>query len=184
MPLTLAWHPDAPPDGAATAVEAEIARAGGRILACRYRLTGATGELALPSGAPSVRADGLWKSTCFELFVRTEDGGYLEFNFAPSSQWAAYRFSGYRAGMAALPLAAPPDVRTMLAAGEFILESRVDLAGVDGLPSDGPWRAGVSAVVAERSGVISYWSAGRGPGKPDFHHPDSFVVELSAQGSP
>ena len=39
------------------------------------------------------------------MFIRPEDGeGYYEFNFSPSGEWAAYRFSGYREGMADLPL--------------------------------------------------------------------------------
>ena len=53
------------------------------------------------------RTDELWRSTCFELFLRFDDDErYVEFNFSPSTRWAAYAFDGYREGMAELPLAA------------------------------------------------------------------------------
>ena len=47
-----------------------------------------------------MRTDGLWRHTCFEAFiaaaVRPE---YWEYNLSPSGAWAAYHFTGYRAGM-------------------------------------------------------------------------------------
>lgn len=64
--------------------------------------------LALPAAVFPARADGLWQRTCFELFLRDPaTGGYLEFNFSPSGEWAAYQFDGYRTGMRALSLADP-----------------------------------------------------------------------------
>jgi len=64
--------------------------------------------LALPAAVFPARADGLWQRTCFELFLRDPGtGGYLEFNFSPSGEWAAYQFDGYRTGMRALSLADP-----------------------------------------------------------------------------
>ena len=63
--------------------------------------------LAAPVVEP-VRTDGLWKSTCFEVFLLDPSkGAYLEFNFAPSGQWAAYQFDGYRSGMRELEISAP-----------------------------------------------------------------------------
>ena len=65
-------------------------------------------SLCLPEAARPQRADGLWERTCFELFLRDpESGAYLEFNFSPSGQWAAYRFDGYRAGRRDLDVAEP-----------------------------------------------------------------------------
>ena len=58
------------------------------------------------------RADKLWRSTCFEAFLKS-DGmeAYREWNFAPSGNWAAYDFSGYREGMGQADVAAPPYIR-------------------------------------------------------------------------
>ena len=49
------------------------------------------------------RADDLWRTTCFELFVAGEGTAYREYNFSPSGQWAAYDFDDYRAGMRNAP---------------------------------------------------------------------------------
>jgi hypothetical protein len=36
----------------------------------------------------------------------------------------------------------------------------------------------VSAVVETLDGALSYWALRHPPGKPDFHHADSFALEL------
>ncbi len=37
----------------------------------------------------------------------------------------------------------------------------------------------LSAVVEDDSGTLSYWALKHAPGKPDFHHSDGFVLELT-----
>ena len=70
--------------------------------ACRagesaYRIEGATGRLRLPLPVSARRTDGLWQHTCFEAFLKADaSDSYYEFNFAPSGEWAAYRFGGRR----------------------------------------------------------------------------------------
>src|SRR5271166_3453665 len=95
QPLQL--HPDCRCDPAVR-IEADVER-----IRCdlrlRYRLAG-IGNLMIPAAEPHSRADGLWRHTCFEAFLRTPSGeAYVELNLSPSTAWAAYRFSGYRAGM-------------------------------------------------------------------------------------
>src|SRR5471030_304602 len=106
MRLTLTAHPDFPSD-AVLGIEVGIER-DGAALTLRYGLTGAIAKLALPPGAAPDRTDELWLHTCFEAFLRPEPGeAYVELNLAPSTQWAAYRFTGYRQGMAPADIAAP-----------------------------------------------------------------------------
>ena len=45
---------------------------------------------------------------------------------------------------------------------------------------DLPLRLGLCAVIEEESGVLSYWALKHRPGRPDFHHPDGFVLEIEA----
>ena len=126
---------------------ADLARSGGLL---EYSVTGA-GALAVPAPAGGERADGLWRTTCFELFVKPAGGaGYFEFNFSPSSQWAAYRFEGYRSGMTELLVLAP-----VIEPIEDGARVTVDLSG---LPA-GDWRVGVTAVIEERDGTKSYWAS-------------------------
>lgn len=139
-----------------------------------YRVTG--GPLSSPSTAAPVRADGLWQATCFELFVKPKGGsGYFEFNFSPSTAWAAYRLDDYRAGMADLPLA-PPRIEPV---GNDVRVT-VDLGG---LP-DGEWLVAFSAVIEEADGTKSYWALAHPPQEPDFHDPACFALELPAPDGP
>src|SRR5690349_4799096 len=99
MRLPLRLHPDSP-SFAATQIEVDVARPRTGSLMFSYFVTGNIGELRLPLVTSPTRAEELWQSTCFEAFVRcSASEAYYEFNFAPSTQWAAYQFDGYRSGM-------------------------------------------------------------------------------------
>ena len=39
---------------------------------------------------------------------------------------------------------------------------------------------GLSAVIEEADGNVSYWALAHPPGKPDFHHSDCLALELPA----
>jgi hypothetical protein len=72
----------------------------------RWSVEGASG-VVVPPFAGAGRQDDLWKTTCFELFVKA-GAGYSEFNFAPSERWAAYDFTGYRDGRTDRPATRAP----------------------------------------------------------------------------
>jgi hypothetical protein len=154
-------------------VTAELERDGTRF-GCRYSIAGAAKELIWEPGEPS-RADELWRHTCCELFVMAEGGGYLEFNFAPSGQWAAYRFDGYRRGIRDLEYVVP---RLTVDQGNerLVLHAEVDLPAIAAIA------VGLSAVIETADGTKSYWALAHPPGKPDFHHPDCFALKLPAAG--
>lgn len=167
MRLPLIPHPISPPAGLTLEVEA---RRAGRVLSLEYLLAGPVERVRWPEATARVRTDGLWRTTCFEAFVRT-DGGYVEYNLSPSGAWAAYRFDGYREGMRGLEIAAPFIV-TRTAPGRFGLTVDVDL------PEDATGQVGLTAVVEGLDGSIAYWALAHPSDKPDFHHPDSFALEL------
>jgi hypothetical protein len=48
-------------------------------------------------------------------------------------------------------------------------------------PADAPLRIGLSAVIEDRDGSLSYWALRHPHGKPDFHHPDAFALELKEE---
>lgn len=161
-------HPASPPV-AVSAVEVEAAILHGESL-FTYRVIG--GPVFVPPAASPARTDGLWQTTCFELFVMPAGGeGYFEFNFSPSTAWAAYRFDGYREGMADLPLA-PPRIEPV----EGGVRVAFDLGGLPG----GDWMVGITAVIEEADGTKSYWALRHPSAQPDFHHPDCFAFELPA----
>ena len=176
--LSLIPHPDFP--CALERIDAEVSwgagDGGARTLHVRFVAQGAD-ELVVPAAQAPSRTDGLWQTTCFELFLRPRQGeSYVEFNFSPSGQWAAYGFDGYRAGMHDLELRGNPRVKSERMGDDFGLEVELDLAGV----SPELCRMSLSAVIEARDGRKSYWAIAHPPGKPDFHHPDCFARELPA----
>ena len=174
MRQSLRLHPDSL-CAAATRVEADIARPrpGGLILS--YIVSGRIGDLRMPPIVAAARTDELWRHTCFEAFVRGSAGpAYYEFNFSPSTQWAAYRFDSYRSGMRIATEIAAPRIEVRSSAETYTLQAALEF---DGLSS--PLHLGLSAVFEETNGRKSYWALAHPPGKPDFHHADCFALELS-----
>ena len=174
MRLVLTPHPETP-SAAIAAIEVEGARLDRTGLELRYSVRGDIGRLLTPVPAAPERTDGLWQATCFEAFLRPDDGAaYYEFNFAPSSQWAAYAFDAYRAGMRPLALEAP---RIDVATSDDLYEVSVAFEWPL-LAQHARLRVALTAVIEDVSGGKSYWALKHAPGKPDFHHADGFAVEL------
>jgi len=161
-------HPDHPPVSI-SGVRASLALGPGKS-ALLYTVDGAIPFIP-PKAAP-VRTDGLWTTTCFELFVKADgDESYLEFNFSPSTQWAAYRFENYRSGGTDLPMESPT-----IEPVEHGVRVSADFSEYLALGC----QIGLSAVIEETDGTKSYWALAHPPGRPDFHHPDCFALELPA----
>ena len=178
MRQVLRLHPDSP-CSPVTRVEVDVGRprAGGLVLC--YFVAGKISDLRLPAALPAARADELWRHTCFEAFVRTSPGaGYYEFNFTPSTQWAAYGFGSYRSGMRVATEISAPRIEVQSSRKSCTLRASLELDGLSMLPQDAGWRLGLSALIEETSGHKSYWALAHPPGKVDFHHSDCFVYEL------
>ncbi|NTS64414.1 DOMON-like domain-containing protein [Sphingomonas sp. HHU CXW] len=172
---SLTPHPDHPPLGV-RGVTVDLRMIDGGAMLLNYVVDGA--ETAVwPERTSAVRSDGLWRTTCFELFLMFDDEEhYVEFNFSPSSAWAAYAFDGYRDGMAELSRDLVPHV-TRIRQG---VEVDCDLGG---LPH-GELLMSLTAVIEEEGGRRSFWALAHPPGAPDFHHRDCFTARLPAPAQP
>ena len=140
-----------------------------------FRLVGDITGLAIPGLCSPRTADNLWQHTCFEAFMMAGEGPeYREFNFSPSGEWAVYDFRGYRNGGVLENKLAPGIVvhKTM-----DRLELGAEICQVL-LPHGRPLRLGLSAIVEDDGGILSYWALRHPPGKPDFHHTDAFALQL------
>ncbi len=172
-------HPDSAP-GSVERVEASVERRKSGDIWMRFHVDIPLVDLVLAGPAAPERTDGLWQTTCFEAFVRKGEGPeYYEYNFAASSQWAAYRFDHYRKGMADLPMDRPPEIETDAGVSHFAIEVGFKLPDVF---ADVPLMLNVTAVIEEAGGAKSYWAAKHAPGAPDFHHKDCFAHALEAPG--
>ncbi|HQV02775.1 MULTISPECIES: DOMON-like domain-containing protein [unclassified Novosphingobium] len=169
----LTCHPDTP-GKAIKAISAKVSHASADNIGLWFDLHGETAQLVWPQWALPRRADNLWQSTCFEMFIADGAGpGYREFNFSPGGAWAGYGFDSYREGMRDLDFDRVPEVYEATRTPECCsLHARiVALAKREA-------RISLSAVIEERNGTKSYWALAHPPGKPDFHHPTCFAATL------
>ncbi|UYY58802.1 DOMON-like domain-containing protein [Sphingomonas sp. S2-65] len=180
MIYSLIPHPGFAPS-AVTGVDVEMCMADG---ACTLTFQVRGAVPALPERRTSERADELWKTTCFELFLRRSGSeGYMEMNFSPSTRWAAYEFASYREGMCDLPLRVDPKIGQIKPEDGVAYAMKVELDPTALLPGVA-LQANVTAVIEEADGTKSYWALAHPPGKPDFHDPACFVLELPAAKTP
>ena len=166
----------ADPASAVRNIDVRVVRPAPARLVLEYELVGDLARVRIGTGHADGPTEGLWRHTCMEVFVGVRPAGpYLEFNLAPDGQWAAYRFSGYRAGMAALTTLRPPRIEMRTRSDRLLLSADVEL------PADlaaAQLHLGIAAVVENTRGQLEYWALRHAAPKPDFHHPDSFGFEI------
>jgi hypothetical protein len=177
VPHALIRHPDSD-DPPVSAIQIEVVR-DGSTLRLNYIVRGDIKRVKLPEPAAPARTNGLWRHSCFEAFIRCAASSvYLEFNFSPSRQWAAYRFDRYGESMAVESGTRDPRIHVQSDGSEFRLSAVLELSGIPALQGNDAWRLGLSAVIEDEGGGKSWWALAHPPGKPDFHHRDSFVLDL------
>jgi hypothetical protein len=174
MRLDLIPHPSTA-NGPAYSIRVEVERRGSA-LSLAYVLGGDLDRIRIPAPRAPVRADDLWLHTCFELFLKSHgDEAYLEFNFSPGGEWAAYRFESYRNGRTELEAQAPSISGDE--GGGGLLVRRVVIEGLDFARGGS---LGLSAIVEDVEGERSFWALAHPPGEPDFHDPACFALQLPA----
>jgi hypothetical protein len=223
-PAVLTAHPSTPRDAVralAVWVRAEEPVA----LVFEYSLDADMSRVRVPAPGAGVRADGLWKHTCFEAFLAPADApgvgapgvdaprvaapgvdapgvdapgvdapgvdapgveapgveapSYHEFNFSPSRDWGVYRFSAYREGMSPAQFGPLPQISVHRREAGLELEARVHLGALAGLRDARRLRVALAAVIEDEEGRLSYWALRHAAGKPDFHHPSAFALEVA-----
>src|ERR1700679_944044 len=126
--IELARHPSTPAKGVRAI--AVLVRRSASELRLTFRLDGDIRRISVPSPSVPRIAKQLWQHTCFQPFIAVEgQRDYHEFNFAPSGEWAADSFSGYRNGPL-VPLASDmlrPQIAVRSTDSRLELDSQVRL---------------------------------------------------------
>ncbi|MDJ0799322.1 MAG: DOMON-like domain-containing protein [Calothrix sp. MO_167.B12] len=133
-------------------------------------------DIPTPADIPT-RQHELWQATCFEFFLGIKHSPhYWEFNLSPTEDWNIYRFDDYRQGMqeetaiTSLPFTLHRQPETLqlslqLDLHKFIApEMNLDI--------------GITAVVKDVNGVITYWALKHSGEEADFHLRNSFTIDL------
>lgn len=159
-------------------VEARILSHDAQWLRVRWRVLGAE-KLVVPPFAGKGRADGLWQTTCFELFLQHENSpAYVEVNLSPSERWNVYDFEARREGMKERPMPREPECTMRQGTDMAIFDAAIPATGLPELPL----RYGMTAVIEETGGAKSYWAMAHPAdgSAPDFHDPACFTGLLAA----
>ncbi len=126
------------------------------------------------------RVDDLWRTNCCELFLAQSDAPqYVEFNFSPSGDWAAYAFESTRSGRRAhVWEGAAPEIqcRTQARADQLWLQVRLPAPALRGFETG---LAGLSVITHTDQGV-THWALGHSGSRPDFHCRDDYVALAGA----
>ncbi|MBB1125052.1 DOMON-like domain-containing protein [Thiospirillum jenense] len=152
-----------------------------------FTLIDALDRVYLPPATSSQSTDGLWQSTCFEIFIGLPNTcAYIELNASPSGQWASYQFTSYRARDVAQDHQLRPYIKQRRGTARhfalqvvFTLPAR--LCGSDATNADS-YAVGLAAVIAARDGSLSYWALHHASARPDFHHAASRVLPIATVG--
>jgi hypothetical protein len=179
QPAVLTAHPSTPNDAVRSLWVQLRAEEPGNLL-LQYSLDADMSRVRVPLSGAGGRAGALWKHTCFEAFVAPADApGYHEFNFSPSLEWAIYRFSAYREGMSPAEIGQAPEISVRLGDDGLELQSAARLGHLADLRDARHLRIALAAVIEDENGRLSYWGLRHPPGKPDFHHPNAFALEVT-----
>ncbi|MBX7481304.1 DOMON-like domain-containing protein [Qipengyuania qiaonensis] len=164
------------PPLAVTSIEARVIGRDENWLRLRWRIEGSV-NLVVPAFAGKGRADELWQTTCFELFLRPEQGTpYCEFNLSPSERWNAYDFDSRRQGMTERRMPREPDCTIRLGSTFAIFDSALPVAGLPHVDC----AMALTCVIEETDSRKSYWALQHSGAEPDFHDPACFTAHLAA----
>jgi hypothetical protein len=143
-----------------------------------YHISGATERVKYSGvGAQPARQNELWRTTCFELFIKsTSATEYWEVNLAPSRAWNVYHFTAYRSELQPELRIADINIVTEVAQARLThLRVAVPLPP----PLAGHKLAiGISSVIEDTAGNLYYFALRHRGAKPDFHDQSCFDIIL------
>lgn len=161
----------------AISIAGEIQRQGDR-LKIFYCLEGAS-QIIIPEITYNpTRQYDLWNHTCFEFFLRIHNSTkYWEFNLSPAGHWNVFRFPDYRQDIAEEMALAFLPFKVQMQADLLQLDLEVNLKKI--ISPQQKLEASVTTVIEDRASRLSYWALSHSGKEPDFHHQDSFLIDLS-----
>ena len=152
-------------------------------LSLSYELSGDMTAIAFAPVSPlPQRRDQLWEKTCFECFLAPQNARqYWEFNLSPSHDWNCYRFDDHRTGMTpetAWQQSPFQITQQVTQRKRHLLNCQIDLSPL--FPQPLPLQLGVTAVIAQPDGSLSYWALSHPTAHADFHQRDSWIISLTS----
>jgi hypothetical protein len=150
-----------------------------------YHCSAPSASLQIPPRKPAARGDGLWRTTCCELFIGLDgSSAYREFNFSPSGEWAIYDFAAYRDKVEdfALPANVAPSIAFSVTPDGWRLNAAIPAKFLyrDADEIAQATHCSITSVLEASDGGLSYWALTHPQEKPDFHDRGGFILPASA----
>lgn len=130
-----------------------------------------------PSTPHKERVMKLWEKTCFEIFIKNEKDSYVEFNFSPNFEWNCFYFQKKGDALKEWERMNRPSTDILLSLDHYFLvaEIRKELFPPGFFDGNHELSVGISSVLKEKSGSLSYWALSHHDSRPNFHDFRSFV---------
>ncbi len=183
MPIELKLHPDfARTPASRITIDTHLSASGE--LRLDYSIFGDIAAIAFLPPMEPARSDYLWQKTCCEAFLGVVgQPDYLEFNFSPSTEWAAYHFDDHRRGMKNPAIVVDPKITTKASEDRFDLAVVMNISELPGMDVTADLHMAVSAVIEDIAGGTTLWALAHPHGNPDFHDRGCFVHKLEVSES-
>lgn len=142
-----------------------------------YKLHGDLSQLDLGDGHPHrARIIKLWEKSCFELFMKDTNGSYIEFNFSPVFEWNAFYFVKKGDELKEYLKMDTVKIDVLLSDEVFHLIVEIDKNKFPNAFFDSALEVGMTSVLKEKNGSLSYWAIKHCDSKPNFHDFRSYVA--------
>ncbi|MBT7610521.1 MAG: hypothetical protein HN576_12250 [Bacteriovoracaceae bacterium] len=125
------------------------------------------------------RVIGLWKKTCFELFIKNKNtDDYFEFNFAPNTDWNLFHFLDIRSELKEFKTTTCPLVKVKQSNVEFQMQIIIPKQIFpDKFISNGEMMYSPTSII-HKSSHIYHFASIHPDNKLDFHRYQSFDQSL------
>lgn len=152
----------------------------------KYLLSGSLDKiLKLDESLQINRKNEIWKSTCFEFFLKSpQQNHYWEMNLSPSGDWNFYHLEDYRKSLKEEALIGTPQIQKDFNGEKFQLSCSFDLNSLmnsimisKGIAAS-VFQMGLSCILQKRDLTVEYYSLGHSKEKPDFHNSQFFLASL------
>lgn len=138
-----------------------------------FTLQGELEEYFFEEPRAKKRANELWRTTCFELFLANrENEDYYELNFSSSLAWNFYHLSAYRAEVQEVELLFEPQIEIHIKENVFQVSFEVE---VEACFLEQFNLYNVASILLTKENKRTFWSEKHLTAVPDFHHRDNFL---------
>jgi hypothetical protein len=143
-----------------------------------FRIKDGLSFIDLGSSTPNKeRVIKLWEKTCFEFFLKNSADEYVEFNFSPCFEWNCFYFKKTGDPLAEWEKMNRPETQILLSIDHFFLmvELKKELFPPGFFNQNTELSVGITSVLKNKSGQLSYWALAHSDTRPNFHDFRSFI---------